>query len=92
MEPTTYFFYVEQVKVLINKAKVARARRLKELADKLKEFEKKPNDTTEDGEAKKDQEQKEETGEKESNNQEKDGNDEKNEENRDSLDDDHVEL
>lgn len=35
----------KEVKVLINKAKVARTKRLKELADKLKEFEKKKNET-----------------------------------------------
>lgn len=78
---------VLQVKVLVNKAKLARTKRLKELAEKLKEFDKKLNETT-------NEEAKEESSEK----KEKEADGAKEEEKpaddkpSDSLEGDHVEL
>ena len=84
------------MKFLVNKAKVARNKRLKELAEKLKEYEKKANETKE--EAKKEEEtgtNKEETPENqdkgagETTQQDKESS---NDQPTESLDEEHVEL
>lgn len=77
---------IVQVKMLVNKAKNARTKRLKELAEKLKEFDKKANETTD--------ETKKESAEKKDKDKNADDTkgDSETKQSANPLDDDHVEL
>lgn len=76
----------KEVKMLVNKAKNARTKRLKELAEKLKEFDKKANETTD--------ETKKESAEKKDKDKNADDTkgDSETKQSANPLDDDHVEL